>query len=286
MGRRKLTYKFVKEQFEKEGITLLSKEYKNSKTKLKYRCPVGHTHSITWNDWYNGYRCAYCAGLAKPTIGFVRDSFNKEGYVLLSDTYINSKTKLYYICPKGHEGSIIWNSWRNGHRCPICSGNVLLTIDYIKSSFEKEGYTLLRKEYICSNDKLDYICPIGHIHTTTWSNWYIGSRCPTCSVINRSGENHYNWQGGKSFEEYCAIWKDKEFRLDIMGRDAYTCLNPYCDSNNPDDLTIHHIDYDKKNCHPKNLITVCRSCNSRANKDRKWHKAWYQAIIFRRYNYE
>jgi len=34
-----------------------------------------------------------------------------------------------------------------------------------------------------------------------------------------------------------------------------------------------------------NLITVCVSCNSLANVNRSWHKAWYQAIMFRRYGY-
>lgn len=29
---------------------------------------------------------------------------------------------------------------------------------------------------------------------------------------------------------------------------------------------VHHIDYDKKNCHPINLITLCRSCHVRTNQ--------------------
>ena len=165
-----------------------------------------------------------------------------------------------------------------------------LTYEFVKSQFEKEGYTLLSKEYINSDTKLDYRCPNKHKHSITWSNWKSGWRCPTCKginlSINRTGPGHPNWQGGKSFEPYCEVWKDKEFKLDIMERDAYICLNPYCDSKRPDDLTIHHIDYNKQNCHPNNLIKVCRSCNSRANKNRKWHKAWYQAFMHKRYNYK
>jgi len=92
------------------------------------------------------------------------------------------------------------------------------------------------------------------------------------------------WKGGISTEPYCINWT-KEFKEYIKERDGYRCLNPYC-YNSDDILAVHHIDYNKKNCHPSNLITVCRSCNSRANKDRDWHKAWYQAIINRRYNYE
>ena len=47
---RKLTYEFVKEQFEKEGYTLLSEKYINCFTKLDYICPKGHKHSISWEN--------------------------------------------------------------------------------------------------------------------------------------------------------------------------------------------------------------------------------------------
>jgi len=58
---KKLTYEFVKGQFKKEGYELLSKEYRGAHDKLRYRCPEGHEHSITWGNWKHGYRCPYCA---------------------------------------------------------------------------------------------------------------------------------------------------------------------------------------------------------------------------------
>jgi hypothetical protein len=99
---------------------------------------------------------------------------------------------------------------------------------------------------------------------------------------NHNGELHWNWKGGISCEPYCEQWSDKEYKESIKERDGYKCLNPECDKNNHI-LCIHHIDYNKKNCHPLNLITVCISCNAKANYNRKWHKSWYQAIIERRY---
>jgi len=96
-----------------------------------------------------------------------------------------------------------------------------------------------------------------------------------------SGENHPNWKGGTSCEPYCDIWLDQDFKESIMDRDGNICLNPDC-WNNSKRLTIHHINYKKKDCRPKNLITICNSCNTRANSDREWHESWYNAIIFRR----
>jgi len=97
------------------------------------------------------------------------------------------------------------------------------------------------------------------------------------------GKNNSNWKGGISCEPYCQNWSSdlKEY---IKERDENRCLNPDC-LGNIHRLSVHHIDYNKKNCEPQNLITLCTSCNSRANKDREWHEAWYQTIMYRRYDY-
>jgi len=287
--KRKLSLDKIREAFYNEGYTLLTTVYKNNKQKLEYICPKGHKHSIRWDDWASGNRCYYCHGNLKPSFDTVRNSLEKEGYILLSEEYKNSSTKLDYICPNKHSHSITYRDWVSGCRCPYCVGNNKKTIEYIKEEFKKEGYILLSKKYENAHIKLEYVCSEGHGHSITWGNWRTGYRCPTCKGINlsitRCGSGHPNWQGGKSFEPYCEAWKDKEYKQDIRNRDDNKCLNPYCNSSNKNDLTIHHIDYNKKNCKPSNLITVCRSCNSKANKDRTWHKSWYQALLYRRYDY-
>lgn len=290
---KKLTYGFVKESFEKEGYVFITKKYKNAFQKLDYVCRNGHTHSIKWNDWQQGQRCPYCAGQGKPTIEFIRFKFEKEGYVLLDDVYINSTQKLSYTCPQGHKHSISWDNWQQGRRCLYCNigkkgNNIKFTIEFIRSEFEKEGYILLTDVYVNCSQKLKYICPKRHQHSIIWSSWQRGSRCPTCKYIKQSGSGNTSWKGGISCEPYCDVWLDKDFKESIRERDNYICQNPDCWRKDCKDgaLSIHHVDYNKKSCEPKNLITVCRSCNARANKDRKWHKSWYQAILNKRYGYK
>jgi hypothetical protein len=185
---KKLTYEFVKEQFENEGYELLSKEYKNNKQKLEYICSNGHEHSISCGNWQKNYRCPYCYGNAKPTIEFIRSEFEKEGYKLLISKYINNEQKLFYICSKGHKHNTSWNSWQRGHRCPFCYGNGKPTIEFVRSEFAKEGYKLLTKKYINAHQKLDYICPKGHKNNTTWNNWFTGYRCSECVITASKGE--------------------------------------------------------------------------------------------------
>lgn len=285
---RKLTHKFVKESFEKEGYILLDK-YTNSRIRLKYICKAGHLGSIAWRSWYDGCRCLRCANENKKlSIDFVRASFKADNYTLLSTIYKGAFSKLNYKCDRGHIGSMRWADWGQGTRCAHCSGNAKLNIEFVTSDFKKEGYNLLTDVYTNNRIKLTYECKLGHKHSMEWRHWQEGQRCPTCKDIRFSTErmssNNPNWRGGISCEPYCQDWT-KEYKEFIKERDDNRCLNPHCYKGNSV-LSVHHVDYNKKNCGPSNLITLCISCNSRANKDRDWHKDWYQGILSKRHGYK
>lgn len=281
----KHTTEKIRIMMKKENYVLITKKYHNNKQQLYCICPVGHLYRTRWDNWVNGHRCPTCAGQGKPTIEDIKQIFNKENYILLSKEYINNTAKLEYICSEGHKGNIAWTSWLSGSRCKYCAKNVRHTIEFVRSEFEKEGYKLLSEYYVNQKQKLKYICPFGHTHEITWTDWHNGGyRCPSCYAIKISGEGNYNWKGGISKEPYSKTWNNR-LKKDIKERDGYRCLNPYCYSNNTKDLVVHHINYDKKDCTKQNLITICRACNIRAEVNRNWHKAWYQAIMHRRYNY-
>lgn len=58
-----VTYDRVKQHVEGEGCNLLSKEYKNCKTKLKIQCK-NKKHEpfwMSWDNFYQGHRCPLCA---------------------------------------------------------------------------------------------------------------------------------------------------------------------------------------------------------------------------------
>jgi hypothetical protein len=100
--------------------------------------------------------------------------------------------------------------------------------------------------------------------------------------IGVSGSNNYNWRGGISCEPYCQQWTDKEYKDWLINkRDAGKCQNSQCNGKSKK-ICLHHINYDKKDCRPANLITLCISCNSKANKDREWHESWYSLLLKRR----
>jgi len=96
--------------------------------------------------------------------------------------------------------------------------------------------------------------------------------------------NAPNWQGGISARPYCEIWLDKEFKESIRERDDRKCQNcGMTELENGRKLDLHHVDYVKTNCDPFNLITLCRGCNLKANKDRDYWQIFYQEVIERKY---
>jgi len=99
--------------------------------------------------------------------------------------------------------------------------------------------------------------------------------------INKIGENHPNWRGGIACAPYCANWESKNFKEYIFERDNYKCQNLMCNSNSGR-LCRHHINYIKTDCDLKNIITLCITCNSIANYDRKWHETYYNEIMRRK----
>ena len=74
-------------------------------------------------------------------------------------------------------------------------------------------------------------------------------------------EKHPCWRGGTSFEPYSTDWTET-LKRSIRERDNYICQ--ICSQYGN---VVHHIDRNKKNCCPNNLVTVCVKChNTKLNR--------------------
>jgi len=94
------------------------------------------------------------------------------------------------------------------------------------------------------------------------------------------GENHHFWKGGISFGEYSSDFNSK-LKKEIKIRDNYTCC--VCDKETQK-LSIHHIDYDKKNSSKENLISLCNSCHSKTNIKREHWIKFFESIMLEKYD--
>ena len=80
---------------------------------------------------------------------------------------------------------------------------------------------------------------------------------------SRIGSKNPNWRNGISFEPY-TIEFNKVLKKEIRNRDNHTCQICFTKGAHH----IHHIDYNKNNCHHSNLITLCNSCHTKTNFNR------------------
>ena len=160
-------------------------------------------------------------------IDFIREEFEKKGCLLKSTEYVNSKTKLDFICPNGHEHSIIWNSFQRGISCPYCSGQSKPTIDYIRSQFMDRGLILESTVYVNNRVKLKYTCLNGHKHSISWKGFCNGQGCPYCSgKAKRTLEYVVEY-----FGSYGYVVTSKEYI------NAYTKLDYICPNGHKNSMT-------------------------------------------------
>lgn len=132
---KKLTYEFVKQQFEERGYQLLETEYINARTKMAYICLKHQDEGVqytTYDNLSHGVGCMYC-GIKRSAdakrLGFkdVVRAFEKEGLMLIStqNDYKNTHSKLKYICPN-HPNVVqeaTYNNVSKGHGCGLCKAS-------------------------------------------------------------------------------------------------------------------------------------------------------------------
>jgi len=83
-------------------------------------------------------------------------------------------------------------------------------------------------------------------------------------------ENNPNWRDGRSFEPYPPEFNE-ELKAQIRARDGHACfICGLSEEEHHRSLAIHHIDYDKSNCDPTNLVTLCDTCHGKTSHNRKY----------------
>lgn len=104
----------------------------------------------------------------------------------------------------------------------------------------------------------------------------------TINLLHKSGKEASNYIHGKSNKPYPLKFNNL-LKKSIRKRDNYQCQK--CGIIEEEHiivygliLNIHHIDYDKQNCKEDNLITLCRRCNVKVNKDRDY---WYAYFTYK-----
>lgn len=95
--------------------------------------------------------------------------------------------------------------------------------------------------------------------------------------MSHRGEKNPQWRGGISSELYDLKFNNK-LRIKVRKRDHHTCA--LCEKQKTKKaLSVHHIDYDKKNNVMMNLISLCLSCHGLTGTNRKYWAALFKKKI-------
>ena len=191
------------------------------------------------------------------------------------------KGKLRKICECGNE-FYVWHSrsytkfcskkCRNKNRSETYKGRstkwLIGSIPHNKGK-TKDNYEPLK---VVSQKMKDNENCIGYSGA---DNPMYGKPAPWTTKRNREmrGDRAPNWRGGINKDPYPFNF-DEELKEIIRERDGRKCKKCGCpEIENGRKLTVHHIDYDKKNCEESNLVTLCVRCNSEVNFSRDdWEK--------------
>jgi hypothetical protein len=100
------------------------------------------------------------------------------------------------------------------------------------------------------------------------------------------GKNNHQWKDGRDIRSYDFKF-NINFRKSIRKRDNYICMlcNKHQEVLNKT-LAIHHINYDPLLTIPENCITLCNSCHSKTNGNRKEWINFFHSLLNNKYNYK
>ena len=188
-------------------------------------------------------------------------------------------------------------NYRETHReqnknkiCPDCGKRIWSESIRCKSCARKEQYRLHPE----TNSMFGKIGKLNPVWKGGWKSFCIDCgkkidfnaiRCQKHAKIEqyKNPENHPQWLDGRSFEPYSIEWT-VELKESIRTRDNHICQN--CGMTEEEHLIVvgkvlhvHHIDYNKLNCSKENLITLCGSCNTRANFNRSYWTEFFQQKV-------
>lgn len=168
----------------------------------------------------------------KLTIGVIKERVKTKSpnTMILSDEYINAKTKLRCRCKScDYEWEAIWDSLNRGRGCPDCSGNQLKTIEEIKEYVSSNSNCeLLSKSYTNLKENLIFKCECGKEFERNFNDFRRKNKnCPECSYKNTGKINSVTDDEIKGITDsrghkLLKRFSDKHFtKIDLMDDKGY-----------------------------------------------------------------
>ena len=167
---------------ESNNYDLPIEDYRNSKTKIRYKCPMGHIYIQLPSSHLMGQSCPICFGNKKKTPKEYYDECKEKGYDLPVEDYVNATTKIKHKCKQGHIYEQTPNSHLQGQGCPKCKGSKKKTLKQYYDECREKDLDLPIENYVNAKTKIKHICSrCGNIYEQTPYNHLENYGCPVCN---------------------------------------------------------------------------------------------------------
>ena len=163
------------------GGECLSTVYKNSMSKLLWRCSEGHTWEARVSHVLDEHWCLRCSNKNPLTLKELQDLAHEHGGRCLSPKYLGVHAKHRWECSRGHTWEASPSNIKHGGSwCAKCIGKAP-TIEDMRAVAESRGGKCLSSEYVHSQTPLEWECANGHRWKAKPVNVNQGHWCHVCA---------------------------------------------------------------------------------------------------------
>lgn len=213
---------------------------KSSDLKIWWKCPhCEYSWKVSIKSRVmSGKKCPKCLGLNKPEISKIRESATKKGFTLISEKYINNRSKLDFVHNEcGYSFSVSWHGFSSIRGCENC----------YKSSVESKIFNLLKSEGLV--DGIDFYVEYRFDNCRSKKPLPFDFYIPKLNLcIEAHGEQHYKPVrfGGISIDEASKNLKSAKKR-DKIKKD-------FCGDNNINMVVIKYTKFPEVEKIMKNVL--------------------------------
>ena len=197
--KRGYSYEYIKNFIEVEsdsGCKLLSKEYKDTESRLLIQCKCNNVFSTTFTTFRrdNKRQCDDCVGILWKHNRIKNYIENKSvsGCKLLSKNCKGVNNKIKIRCPCGNTFKTTLNNFKrqNKRKCDDCNSNLLDYGDVKQYIESNSNCKLLSTEYKGIDKRMKFLCECGEVFETSLNSFKHANKrqCYICGNATSSRE--------------------------------------------------------------------------------------------------